>query len=373
MTQTQTAEILPIVSGDIVEYNPFKAQLAELIDKDKTMQFDYESKAGDKEARSYVYALKRTKSAVEEARKKCKAHALEYGKKVDAGAKEIMEPIQKIIDRHEAKIKEVEEREKLRTAQLETRYSEIVMLGKGVINGQNIPLKMCLETLQDIQVDASFQEFEEEARRAKDAAIESLTAAIKEEEQREADRLELERLRQAEADRKAAEEAARAEKERLEREEQIRKDAEAKAQKEAEEREALLKKQAEDAQREKEEAIAKAERDKKDAEEREAKRIEDEARREEERKAEQARREEQARLDQEAAVAAALKAENDRREKEEADKKAAEEKRAADEAHKMNIHYAIRDAIAAVMRDDDAGVIVEAIAEGKIPYVTISY
>src|SRR3954454_6832415 len=78
-------------------YNPFRAELAEFKAQNATLIFDYESPKGNKEARSHVYKLRQSKAAVEKARKEEKAASLEYGRKVDAEAKTIMEEIEAMI------------------------------------------------------------------------------------------------------------------------------------------------------------------------------------------------------------------------------------------------------------------------------------
>lgn len=53
----------------IVAYDPFRAQLAQLKEGNAKAVFNYRDPIGNKEARSHVYKLRQTKSAVDKVRK----------------------------------------------------------------------------------------------------------------------------------------------------------------------------------------------------------------------------------------------------------------------------------------------------------------
>lgn len=100
----------------IVAYDPFRSQLSELKTANSKVVFDYESEKGNKEARSHIYKLRQTKSAVDRVRKEQKDASLQYGRRVDAQAKEIITEIEEMIDIHQAPIDRIEQREKDRIA-----------------------------------------------------------------------------------------------------------------------------------------------------------------------------------------------------------------------------------------------------------------
>ena len=73
-------------NSNIAVYDEFRGQLSELRDANAKTVFDYEDPKGNKDARSHVYKLRQTKSAVEMARKEEKAESLAYGRRVDEQA-----------------------------------------------------------------------------------------------------------------------------------------------------------------------------------------------------------------------------------------------------------------------------------------------
>ena len=195
--------------------------------------------------------------------------------------------------------------------------------------------------------EAEQKRIEEEARLAKEAEEKAKAEAERLElERREAELREREeKVAKAEAEARAKEDAIKAkeaaekaEKERLAREEQIRKEAEARAKQAAKNAKALAEKKAK-------EALAKAEEEKAEA----------------------------VRMAEQKAKEAAEKAERDRIAAEER-KRAEDEKRAADLKHRKAIDTQAQKAlIEAGLTKDAATSIVAAIADGKIPNVTINY
>lgn len=379
---TPQAEILPMETGKIAVYSQFRAQLAEMKKSNSTLVFDYESKSGNKDARSHVYKLRQTKSAVEVARKKEKQESLEYGRKVDDEAKEIVAEIEEMIDVHQKSLDEIEEREKTRIADIRRAIQHIHDCGNGMMGGSPQPLILCLRDLEEkITIDDSFGEFQEEARKAKDSSLAKIKLAIEESKRRATEQAELERLRKQAAEReqhdrdekirrdaaeratKEAEEKARAEKEKtdraaaLEREAEIRMASEAKAASEKRELELKL-------------AAATAEREKLEAQQREEKA-----------KTEAKEREEQLKRDAERQAVEAVEQEKVRV-KEEADKKAAEDaKREADKDYREKIQKEVVNAFLCQLPDhlhsetpDELPIaIMNIIDAGIIPHVKIIY
>lgn len=354
-------EILDAPKSAVAQYQPFYAQLAQLEKDNAALAFDYESKKGNKEARSHVNTLRLTKGALERTRKEAKEESLRIGRAVDAEAKEINARIEAMITVHQTKLGEIEKRETDRVEALKMRLEEITIWGFGDVTAEQI--KVNVVSLEKLAIDDSWQEFAADAAKAKDARLAQLRAGLAAREQHEAEQAELARLRaeaveraQRERDEAIAKAAAeRAADEALARikaeEEKARRaieEAELKAKQEreaAERRELELKLQAEQAERRRVEAEQKAIRDAEEA----AARAEAEKQR-----AIQAERDRQA---------AAAKAEAD-----------AQAKREANKAHRAKINNA---ALAAFVdggiAEEIAKECIKLIASGKVPNVQINY
>jgi hypothetical protein len=364
-------ELLEAATSAVAEYQPFYAQLAELEQKNAALAFNYETPKGNKEARSHVHALRLTKGALERTRKEAKAESLKKGRAIDAEAAEIEARIEAMIGVHQAKLDEIEQREKDRIAAIQQRLSSIAHV---IDSRKSADLKARIGELEAVAIDDSFAEFVADAAKAKDATLAKYRAMLAEAEQAEAQAAELARLRaEAEArakqereeaiaraavERAQAEAAKKAEEERAAAARQIAEaEARAKAEREAAERRELeLKLAAEAAERRRVEAEQRAEQERQETAalvERERKAAEDRAVRE----AAEAVKREQERV----AAAAALEA-------------AEQAKREANKAHKARINRA---ALAALveggMTEECAKQCITLIAGGKVPAVTIAY
>ena len=95
----------------LAPYEPIRAQIEELKIANATTVFKYEDAKGNKLARSHVANLRTVKGDIERKRKELKADALEYGKKVDAAAKELTGEIEAMIDVHWKPLEAIERRE----------------------------------------------------------------------------------------------------------------------------------------------------------------------------------------------------------------------------------------------------------------------
>ena len=207
--------------------------------------------------------------------------------------------------------------------------------------------------LEKLEIDSSYEEYEEQAKLAKFETLEVLRKALADREKYEAEQAELERLRIAEQQRI-----------QQEREAQIAREAAEKATREAEEKARF---EAERVQREKLEA-----------EQREARlKAEKEAAllREEQLKQQAIEREKQAEIDRQNAIEAERKRiEDEQIAKVEAERKAAEE-REANVEHTRTINNEALNAISLIggVDADTAKLIVIAIAKNQIPHVSIKY
>ncbi len=210
---------------------------------------------------------------------------------------------------------------------------------------ESLEIKNRILELEGFEVDASFEEYEQEAKLAKLETLDKLRNALVDREKFESESAELERLRKAEQERL-----------QREHEERIAYEAAEKARLEAERK---AKEETERVEREKQEAIAKAEREKREAAEREARLVaEKEAA---ELRAQHAAEAERKRI--EAEQAAKLEAE-----------RKAEEARQANQAHRKKIcNEALKGLLALGIDEAKGKEILQAINKGLVPHVSIKF
>ncbi|QHI17106.1 hypothetical protein [Acinetobacter haemolyticus] len=206
-------------------------------------------------------------------------------------------------------------------------------------------IKQMLANIEEIIIDSSLEEFEQEAKIAKFEALEKLRTALAAREKYEAEQAELERLRKEQLER-----------EQRERDERIAKEAADKARIEAEAKALAEQRRVE---HEKQEAEEKAEREIREAAEREARLI--------------AEKEEAELRAQQAAVMERQRIEREQAAKEEAERKA-EEARLANVEHMRSINQEILNKLCAIGLDEgQAKAVITAIAKNQIPNVSIKY
>ena len=246
-----------------------------------------------------------------------------------------------------------EQAEKDRVAKHENAIESIKNNACYYIDTTLVELRQSLAFAEQVVVDESFEEYQEQAKIAKYEAIELLRVAVASREKYEAEQAELEALRQAEQVRI-----------QREHEDRIAREAAEKATREAEEKARF---EAERVQREKLEA-----------EQREARlKAEKEAAllREEQLKQQAIEREKQAEIDRQNAIEAERKRiEQEAQAKAEADRKALAE-REANVEHMRTINNEALNAISLIggVDADTAKLIVIAIAKNQIPHVSIKY
>ena len=206
-------------------------------------------------------------------------------------------------------------------------------------------IKVAINDLENVCIDSSFEEFEQEAKLAKFETLEKLRTALAAREKYEAEQAELERLRKEQLER-----------EQRERDERIAKEAADKARIEAEAK-ALAEKQR--FEREQKEQAELAERQQREAAEREARlQAEKEAA---ELRAQQAAENERKRIEAEQVA----KAEAERK---------AEEARLANVEHMRSINNQILNKLCEIGLDEDqAKAVITAIAKNQIPNVSVKY
>jgi hypothetical protein len=246
----------------------FYKQLEEAKKVNEQTVFQYETPAGNKAARSHVYKLRQSKSALATAHKKAKAKPLEFSRALDSEKKKLISEIEEMISVHELPLKEIEDREKERITDIQTMIDNIQFAGFNddlstyKVN-TSAEFKVIYDEIFDMVIGEDFAEFKTVAFEAKDGTLKRLLEKIAELKKSEDEAAELDRLRKESAEREQKEHddriarEAKAEAERIANEAAMRKEFEAKAEQERIERE---KKEAiEKAEFEKQQAIDNAE------------------------------------------------------------------------------------------------------------------
>jgi DNA repair exonuclease SbcCD ATPase subunit len=322
-----------------------ETMLADIRKQASSLVPDITTVKGRKAIGSVAFAVARTKTYLDDVGKTLTDEYKEIPKKIDATRKLIRDELDKLKDEVSAPLTAYKEAEEKRVAALQQRLNRITELGNLPANSPGASaeqLTTWLNELEGTAIDDTWQEKQTEAGVAKEAAILKVTQALEARKKYEAEQAELERLRQEQAkrdqeerERQIAEAARQAEADRhlQERATSQRRVLEAK------EREEQARRDAEEAQRKQVEAEANAQRQAEEA-------------------AARAAEQERQRI-----------AEQQQAEQEEADR------RAADIEHRRTINASAVTAImlAADVDPEQARLVVEAIARGKIPNVSISY
>ncbi|MBK1780595.1 hypothetical protein JHL22_05135 [Advenella sp. WQ 585] len=315
--------------------------------------YDISTKKGRDQCASDAYKVARSKTAIEKLGAKLSAEYKEIPKKIDASRRRIKDRFDALQERIRKPLTEWEQAEEGRLAKHNAAVMRLNQAGANASTSlESNVLRQMIADVESTAVDESWEEFEAEAHRAKQKALDSLGFALADREKYEAEQAELTELRckQAEQERKDREaEIAR------QAAEKAKADAETKARAEREEaakREADIKAAAERAERERQEAI---ERQK-----------QAEARAEAEKLASEQRAKE--------AAEAARQAEIARQEREKTKAEEEQRKREADREHRGNVNrIAMQALIDGGVPEECARQAIILIAKGEIPNVSINY
>lgn len=296
---------------------------------------DVSTKKGRDAIGSLALKISKSKTLIEKCGKELVAEQKAQIKLIDDDRIAIVKKFDQLRDEILAPRDAWEQAEKDRVAKHEESILSINFYKTAVIaDKDSVWLKGVIRNVEEIVIDSSFEEFEEQAKIAKYETLEFLRTTLAAREKYEAEQAELERLRQAEILRQ-----------QQEREAQIAREAAEKATREAEEKARF---EAERVQREKAEA-----------EQREARlKAEKEAA---ELRAQHAAEAERKRI--EAEQAAKLEAE-----------RKAEEARQANQAHRKKIcNEALKGLLALGIDEAKGKEILQAINKGLVPHVSIKF
>ena len=313
---------------------------------------DVTTKKGRDAIGSLAQKVSRSKTLIESCGKDLVAEQKAQIKLVDADRIAIVKKLNDLRDEVLAPRTQWQEAEDARIqkhqdviAHIEARVQEALGNGSAYIKG-------AIEELENMVIDASFEEFEQQVKLARFEALEKLRPALVEREKLEAEALEAERLRQEEAERQ-----------QREHEERIAREAVAKAQAEAEQK---ARAEAERVEREKAEALKReqlllAQKEAAELREVELKRLA-------ETQAKQAEIEKQKAIEAER-----VRIERETQERIEAEQKA-EAQRVANKEHMRSVNQSIVSAMSGLgISEDQAKDLIRAIHKNEIPHVSVKY
>lgn len=332
---------------------------------------DVSTPKGRAAIKSLSFEVTRSKTAIDAAGKKLNEEARSQINLVDASRRDIRQQLEALAEQVRKPLTDWEEAEDQRIKYCKDMIVYIEQVGRGFIGGAQQSFGILFHELEEkIIIDASFGEFEGEARKTWAAAMDRLKAAFAAQQKSDAEHEELERLRAEAAERKRLDdERAKAETEKKAAEEakqRALRDAEAAEARRVAAEAAEQERIAAAAKRAEAEATAAAERRAREASEEQHRRYTAEL------KAAQDRADEAERLN---------RAEADRLAREETDRLAEAQRvadetvrRQADQEHRRRVKTTAKAAIMTCGADEEtAQKIVLAIIAGEIPAVTIHF
>lgn len=212
-----TALLQPAEPIVITQYEVLLGDIKEAQDN-AVESFDYETKQGDKDARSYIYKLRQLRAKIEAQRKAAKEYALDYGRAVDSQAKGLTQKVDELIAPHQKQLDDIAKREAARVAAHESRLRQVEALGIVTHGASSAEIREQLALLDRQSLDG-LEEFADRVAAALARSRQTLAAALERAEVQEAEAAELQRLRAEVAERRRKEaEAAAAEAQRLQAE-----------------------------------------------------------------------------------------------------------------------------------------------------------
>lgn len=170
-------------------FDPLKAAIAELQQKDESQEFDHTTPDGEKALRSWVRRVRNCKGDIEKVRKATKADALAFGRKVDEMARELtivpesiiaerMKPLDEIEAKKRADAEAVLEAERLAEEKAEADRVADLERREAIADKKEAEFKA-----KEYAIKAD-QEAKERAEREKQIAIAAAEKAKKEAEEK---------------------------------------------------------------------------------------------------------------------------------------------------------------------------------------------
>lgn len=221
--QEPDQEVIIFDKNKITQFDPFRAQLELLKKENAAMVFNFEDPQQNKAGRSHIHKLRQTKAAIDKARKAAKKEAKEYGEAVDEKGNALIGDVQEMIDNHVDQLEAFEEKEQQRIEKHQngilifSQYRQAFALGE--VSCEEI--NKLISIIEKVDVNESWEEYEDDAIKAKADALADLQVKLAHQQQIEDDRAELQKLQREKAEREQRE---------ADEEEQRRLDAEAEQQ-----------------------------------------------------------------------------------------------------------------------------------------------
>jgi hypothetical protein len=197
-----------VKEGDVVKdanvvavFSSFDEQLAKWKKDASTRVFDIHTTKGNRECRSHVHKLRKSKKPISDAHKAAKEASLEYGRKLDREKWRLINELDEVIDIFQGPLDALKEKEDARIAEV-ARITSMIDYNNYDNNTDSEGLRKNLAGIEAIDINSDvFASDKEEAYAKKATSIEFLTMKIQIAERAEKD----------EADRVLAEEKAQAE------------------------------------------------------------------------------------------------------------------------------------------------------------------
>jgi hypothetical protein len=186
----------------LTRWDALAADIAYASEQAESKEFDYRDKWDNKQARSWVAQLRKIKGKIERARKDAKAVHLDRGKAVDETAKMLESSVQGLIEPHERELKVLEAEEQVRIDGHKAVLQRIAVLAEGAATA--IEARAMLAELTAIDT-STLEEFATAGANRQLEATEKLQLLMDALQVQEAERAELQKLRDEQAEREAAE------------------------------------------------------------------------------------------------------------------------------------------------------------------------
>jgi len=100
------------MTTDLTKFDNVRAEIAEYKEKNKNLVFDYHSPQGNKDARSHIFKLRKTKTLITDIHKEVKADALADCQVIDKEKRTLIGDVEEMIEVHAGPIRAIEEQEK---------------------------------------------------------------------------------------------------------------------------------------------------------------------------------------------------------------------------------------------------------------------
>lgn len=196
-TTAPPAEALATETKAIVisQFDVLLGDIKEAKAKAADVTFDYNTKEGNKAARSYIFNQRKLNARIDSAKTDAKAYALAYGRTVDSQAAKLKEEVAALIKPHQEAIDAITKAEADRVQRHRETIHYITGLGQVPFGALAVDVACCLEDAKAAEIEG-LEEFKEEAAAALLQTIRTLEAAHAKALADEAAAAELEQLRE---------------------------------------------------------------------------------------------------------------------------------------------------------------------------------